>query len=260
MCQASIKGGGGLPHDLSYINHGGAMPVPRSSRNRLGVSLLTVAFVSAACGSAQASTAASTTTKPPAKRSRSHQSKYSRVVGTITTLATSTLTVKVASGSVTVALDNSTKYQQTTSATITDIVQGSCVRAAGRSNSIGNLQAVSIIITQPTSSGCFSERSGTHNRVSQSGLHSSFGSVVSMSGPTIEIQNPQGQVGIALSSVTKILQIKPASLSALAIGQCITASVTKTLPPTSPVIASSVTISTPRAGGCKLGAKRVGSS
>ena len=75
--------------------------------------------------------------------------------GMLSGLAGSTLTVQARNGrSTTVVVTGSTAYQQTTTATASDIAQGDCVHVVGTGSATSGIQATTVVVTKPTSNGC----------------------------------------------------------------------------------------------------------
>lgn len=254
-----------------------------ASRNAI-ISVFALGLIAAGCGSSQAASSTSVTAAPATTKLRTTRPKFSVAVGKITSVASSSFDVSSAKGSVTVDLGGSTKYYQTVVVSVSSISVGSCLRAVGPANSIGNVQASVVTISKPTSSGCaasfgfgggFARRSGAGGKAPTGGAANSagegalggaggtglpfagaFGTVVSVSASTIEVQGAQGQVGVALAPTTRIEETQAASQSALVAGQCAQALGPKSASTT--FSASTVTVSAPGPTGCPTGGFRGG--
>jgi hypothetical protein len=75
--------------------------------------------------------------------------------GMLSGLTGSTLTVQARNGNnTTVVVTSSTGYQQTKSASASDIAKGDCVRIVGTGSATSGISATTVVITQPTSKGC----------------------------------------------------------------------------------------------------------
>jgi hypothetical protein len=75
--------------------------------------------------------------------------------GMLSGLTGSTLTVQARNGNnTTVVVTSSTGYQQTKSASASDIAKGDCVRIVGTGSATTGISATTVVITQPTSKGC----------------------------------------------------------------------------------------------------------
>ncbi|MHB1721072.1 MAG: hypothetical protein ACYCTL_13010 [Acidimicrobiales bacterium] len=84
-------------------------------------------------------------------------------------------------------------------------------------------------------------------------FHGTSGTVASVSGDTLEVQNPSiGQVTVTMSATTAMTQTIAATSSSLVIGECVAATGTKSA--SGVVDATSVTLSQPGPGGCARGA------
>jgi hypothetical protein len=82
--------------------------------------------------------------------------------GMLAGLAGSTLTVQARNGNnTTVVVTSSTRYLQTTPASASDIAKGDCVRVAGTGSASSGVQASTVVITKPTSTGCTRNPAGT---------------------------------------------------------------------------------------------------
>jgi hypothetical protein len=75
--------------------------------------------------------------------------------GKLSALTGSTLSVQAVNGSTTtVVVISTTAYQQTKTATGSDIAQGDCVRVVGTGSTTKGIQATTVVLTKPTSKGC----------------------------------------------------------------------------------------------------------
>ena len=75
--------------------------------------------------------------------------------GMLSGLTGSTLSVQARNGrATTVVVTSSTTYQQTKTATASDIAQGDCVRIVGTGSTTSGIQATTVVLTKPTSKGC----------------------------------------------------------------------------------------------------------
>ncbi len=241
------------------------------------LSVFALGILAAGCGSPQAVSPTAATVAPTTSKLRTNRPRFSVAIGKITTVSSASFDLSSHKGSVTVDLVGSTKYFQTVLASESSVSVGSCLRALGPANSIGNIQARVVTISKPTSSGCsagfgfgggLARRSGG-KRASASGSSSTggglptgsgqsfsgtFGAVVSVSTSTIEVQGAQGQVGVAITPSTRIVVTQTASESVLVSGQCARAIGAKSKSAT--FSAESVTVSAPGPSGCAAGAFR----
>ncbi len=250
------------------------------------ISVFAIGVIAAGCGSSQPTSATSATVAPATTKLNATRARFSVAAGKIAAVASSSLEIASAKGSVTVDLAGSTKYYQTVLGSVSSISVGSCLRAVGPANSIGNVQASVVTISKPTSSGCaasfglgggFARRSGVGGKRKQGGVANSagggvsggtggtgqslagaFGTVVSVSSSTIEVQSIQGQVGVVIAPTTQIVQTQAASVSALVVGQCARALGPKSASTT--FSATTVTVSAPGPTGCPTGGFRGGRS
>ncbi len=253
-----------------------------ASRNAI-ISVFALGLIAAGCGSSQATASTAVTAAPSTTKLRSTRARFSVAVGKIASVASSSVDISSSKGSVTVDLAGSTKYFQTVLGSVSSISVGSCLEAGGPANSIGNVQARVVTISNPTSSGCaasfgfgggFARRSGAGGKRSTGGAGNStggpasggagksfagaFGTVVSVTASTIEVQGTQGQVGVVLAPTTKIVVTQAATQSALVAGQCARALGPKSASTT--FSATTITVSAPGPTGCPTGGFRGGRS
>ncbi|MFI5046686.1 MAG: hypothetical protein ACHQIG_06450 [Acidimicrobiia bacterium] len=94
-------------------------------------------------------------TAGPAEAQTSSQAPPPFASGMVSSLSGSTLKLQTRTGaSATVVVTDSTSYQQTQSATASNIAKGDCVRVIGTGSTTSGIQATTVAITKPTSKGC----------------------------------------------------------------------------------------------------------
>lgn len=205
--------------------------------------------------------------------------------GMLSALTGSTLTVQARNGrSTTVVVTGSTAYQQTTTATASDIAQGDCVRVVGTGSATSGIQATTVVVTKPTSKSCtrnpaggngggaggrrfgngtpgstpFTLPGGSAGTV-PANLAAAFGTVHSVSGDqlTVKGQAPRTTkktkpktetVSVTLTVSTTVTETVKGAVTDLAVGSCVTANGTADSLGT--ITAKSVTVSQPVNGSC----------
>jgi len=206
--------------------------------------------------------------------------------GMLSALTGSTLSVQARNGSTTmVVVISSTAYQQTKTATASDIAQGDCVRVVGTGSTTKGIQATTVVLTKPTSKGCSARNAlagggrGSGGRRFGSGtpgstpftspngsagtvptnIAAAFGTVSSVSGSqlTVKEQAPKttkktkaktGTVAVTLTGSTTVTETVKGAVADLAVGSCVTAN--GTVDSLGTITAKSVTISQPQNGSC----------
>ena len=206
--------------------------------------------------------------------------------GMLSGLTGSTLNVQARNGkATTVVVTSSTAYQQTKTATASDIAQGDCVRVVGTGSTTSGIQATTVVLTKPTSKGCnarnprggngsgsgagrfgngtpgstpFTLPGGSAGTV-PANIAAAFGTVSSVSGDqlTVKEQAPKttkktkaktGTVAVTLTGSTTITETVKGAVANLAVGSCVTAN--GTVDSLGTITAKSVTISQPQNGSC----------
>ena len=204
--------------------------------------------------------------------------------GMLSGLTGSTLNVQARNGrATTVVVTGSTAYQQTKTATASDIAQGDCVRVVGTGSTTSGVQATTVVLTKPTSKGCtrnplggngsgsgarrfgngtpgstpFTLPNGSAGTV-PANLAAAFGTVSSVSGDqlTVKEQVPKTKktkaktatVSVTLSGSSTITETVKGAVADLTVGSCVTANGTADSLGT--ITAKSVTISQPQNGSC----------
>ncbi len=206
--------------------------------------------------------------------------------GMLSALTGSTLSVQARNGrSTTVVVTGSTVYQQTKSATASDVASGDCVRVVGTGSAASGIQATTVVITKPTSKGCvpgiraagngsgfagrrfgngtpgstpFTRPNGSAGTV-PTNVAAAFGTVSSVSGDqlTVKQQAPEtnrktkvkaGKVSVTLTGTTTFTQTVKGAAADLSVGSCVAAN--GTVDSLGTITAKSVTISQPQNGSC----------
>lgn len=206
--------------------------------------------------------------------------------GMLSALTGSTLSVQARNGSTTmVVVISSTAYQQTKTATASDIAQGDCVRVVGTGSTTKGIQATTVVLTKPTSKGCsarnalggsgsgarrfgggtpgstpFTSPNGSAGTV-PTNIAAAFGTVSSVSGSqlTVKEQAPTttkktktkaktGTVVVTLTGSTTVTETVKGAVGDLAVGSCVNAN--GTVDSLGTITAKSVTISQPQNGSC----------
>ena len=209
--------------------------------------------------------------------------------GMLSGLTGSTLSVQARNGrAATVVVTSSTTYQQTKTATASDIAQGDCVRVVGTGSTTSGIQATTVVLTKPTSKGCtprnplggngsgsgarrfgngtpgstpFTLPNGSAGTV-PANIAAAFGTVSSVSGDqlTVKEQAPKttkktkktkaktGTVAVTLTGSTTVTETVNGAVADLAVGSCVTAN--GTVDSLGTITAKSVTISQPQNGSC----------
>jgi hypothetical protein len=129
----------------------------RGSRRKLAGSLLFVGLcgmVLSACGSSSsaAKTSTTTTTKataPVSKKASKEATNFEVVSGSVASVTGQSVEVTTSKGKALVVLTSSTRLSQLMTVTSSAITQGVCVSAVGPANSIGVIQAKTILLRPP---------------------------------------------------------------------------------------------------------------
>jgi len=146
------------------------------THHRIACSLL-VLIASATLAIAADSAVAQTTNPGP----------FPFATGMLASVSGSTLEVQGRNGESKVVVTGSTAYQQTKPAAPTDIATGDCVQAIGTGSTTSGIQATTLVISKPSSSGC-AERRPTGFRRGQG--RGGFGRSRAQANPTANGQTP----------------------------------------------------------------------
>lgn len=237
-----------------------------------GLGLALVLGLASGCGGSPSTSAAAATPAASPTASATGGPRFFGAAGLLTRVSASTLTIDSARGVRTVTISASTRILRVQSGTVADIATGDCVVAAGSTNSIGTVTATVLSVTPAGPSGCtrgsfgqvgvrlrVSASPGSSGRPRRGGGFfagarfggrppAAYGSVASVSGSTLEVQNTSGQTTVDATASTHILVTEPAAASALAVGECVTAAGTTNA--AGVIAATTVTITPAGPTGC----------
>lgn len=214
---------------------------------------LAVAAVIVVGGIALASTGASSPVRTSAKKHHIRRNRHAHIDGMVIRVAASSVTVKTTSGFTSFTLNARTKVSEMAPATLTSVRPGNCVKVTGPSNSIGTVQATSVVIDRSSSTGCTAHPRHTRRRTHHRSVTGTSGTVVSVSGSTVEIQNPEGQVGVTILPATRISRIAALSTKNIVVGRCVVVELRHTRHTTGASVATLVSVRSPTTASCKLG-------
>ena len=193
------------------------------------------------------------------------------VVGQVSQVAGTRLTVDQGNGTVTVTYDSSTSVLQTGSGSIAEAVPGTCVVATGTTDASGTIAARTFQIQlnmngnctppagvgggQGPGAGGFSPRPGRGSPSPGAGgsppanFATVRGKLTNVSGSTMTVQPQTGSpVTVAVSSSTTVTRLVTSSAARLAVGECVMAAGQRDSSGT--VKARSILISAPGPNGC----------
>ena len=162
------------------------------------------------------------------------------VGGKLSSLSGGKLVLTGQNRTVTVTYDSSTRIQQTTTGSLSDVTTGSCVTAAGQDDGAGGLTAVTLAISPATNGSCAAPGGGGQGRsggggtaggnnggpgaFGGAGLSFVRGKVTAVSGGSVTVQPATGgAVTMDVLGNARITKMGTAGASALAVGQCVTA-------------------------------------
>jgi hypothetical protein len=129
----------------------------RGSLRKVAGSFLVIGvcgMVLAACGSSSSAAKTSTTTTakataPVSKKASKEAAKFKVVSGSVASVSAQGIQVSTSKGTALVTLSSSTRFSQVKTVTSSAISQGVCVSAVGPANSIGVIQAKTILLRPP---------------------------------------------------------------------------------------------------------------
>lgn len=256
---------------------------------------LGIALAATACGGGGAGTTATTpaAASPAASDSptpASTQAAFPGVVGTAAAVSGSSMQVQnPTSGEVTVTFSTATVITETVAVTSKDVTAGSCVTVVGQpsTSATRSVTATTVTISAPVKGNCggtggfggfggfggprgtFSPRPGFTPRPRPTGSRGAFGGFggangkvtsLSASGFVVQGRNPVAgtdtSTTVTITTATKYLKTITAQLSALKVGECITA--VGQANSIGAVAARSIRISLPGPNGCVSGFGRRG--
>jgi hypothetical protein len=219
------------------------------------------AVVLAGCGGAATTATASSGSARTSPSPGSARGGVGNGVGGQVVEATSgKLVVSAQSGSVTVTYSSSTSVLQSGTGSLADLAPGTCVSATGQGDATGALTATTVSAMLNMNGVCSQAGNGGPGASPRpSGFPSANpnaafvrGQVASASGSTITVQPATGaSVTVNVPSTARITRIVSSSTARLAVGECVTASGTRTS--SGSVQARSIVISAPGPNGCATG-------
>ncbi len=197
--------------------------------------VVTGALALGACSASASSSTSSAAATKPASLGRPLAS------GSISSVGSSSMVVQNArtGGTVTVDWSSATTFDQTVTASASDLAIGDCAQVLGSSASSGPAAARTVSITMPTSSGC-TRPAGSGRAFSGGGggggggfgggavpFTSAFGSVASVGNGTLTVNGTSTSGSTSTSftydSTTTFTKVQSANASSVTNGQCATA-------------------------------------
>lgn len=225
----------------------------------------------AACGSSTAAGPAGSGSSSSSTGSSSGQGRLGRngTAGELVKIDGSTLILNTQSGDASVDVSNAT-IQKTSTGTVADIVQGSCVVITGRKDSTGAIAATMVRLSQPVNGSCAAANGGfggpggpggggagrrtpnpsaSPGAANFAGVH---GQVSAVSGTQVTVQPTTGAAQtVTVPSTVQVSRSESATVSDLGVGDCILATGSKDS--TGTVAARSVQIVPAGPSGCFTG-------
>jgi hypothetical protein len=211
-----------------------------------------------ACGGAASAHAAASSGSGQAQAAGARNG----AAGQITQLASSSLVLKTQTGSATVDYNGSTRFQQTSTGAVSDIVAGVCILAVGQPNAAGGVTAMTVTLSPKVNGACTlaaGNGNGRGTRTPPAGGNAAAafftrGEVAAVEGSMVTVSPSSGaDQTITVSDNARVTMSEASSASRLAIGQCVIATGSRDSAGT--VHATGLTIAAAQAGpsGCQLG-------
>jgi hypothetical protein len=208
--------------------------------------VVAAACVMAACGSG-ASAAKSSTSPSPARGGQFRNGASGQLVQ----INGQTLILTGASGDTTVTITSATTITRTSTATLADIVKGTCIVATGQKDASGLLTATTVRVSPKASAGCAQNRIGPSpapgasprpSPTAQPNMAFVTGEVTAASGTSITVLTATaGSQTITVPTTATVTKTSTTTAADLRTGECLRANGSKDASGT--VQATSITIS-----------------